>query len=44
LTELGRIEKRKPETDDTDNIKSMAMVYGALQSAKEGRKVALSEM
>jgi predicted dehydrogenase len=38
------IEQRKPETDSTDNIKSMAMVYGALQSAKEGRKVALSKM
>jgi hypothetical protein len=38
------IEKRKPETDSTDNIKSMAMVYGALKSAKEGRKVVLSKM
>lgn len=37
-------EGRKPETNCTDNIKSMAMVYGALQSAKEGRKVLLSEL
>lgn len=38
------VEGRKPETDCTDNIKSMAMVYGALQSAREGRKVLLSEL
>lgn len=37
-------EQRKPETDGTDNIKSMAMVYGALQSAREGRKVDLSKV
>jgi hypothetical protein len=35
------IEQRKPETDGTDNIKSMAMVYGALQSARDGCKVSL---
>ncbi|UUZ87145.1 Gfo/Idh/MocA family oxidoreductase [Paenibacillus sp. P26] len=34
-------EGRKPETDCTDNIKSMAMVYGALESAASGRKVRL---
>ncbi len=33
---------RKAETDCTDNIKSMAMVFGAIQSAKEGRKVAIT--
>ncbi|MFH5186501.1 Gfo/Idh/MocA family protein [Paenibacillus sp. TAB 01] len=37
-------EGRKPETNCTDNIKSMAMVYGALQSAKEGRKIQLAEL
>ncbi|MCS7463288.1 Gfo/Idh/MocA family oxidoreductase [Paenibacillus doosanensis] len=35
------VEGRRPETYCTDNIKSMAMVYGALESAKEGRKVKL---
>ncbi|NOU94625.1 gfo/Idh/MocA family oxidoreductase [Paenibacillus sp. LMG 31456] len=35
-------EGRKPETYCTDNLKSMAMVYGALQSAKEGRKIELA--
>ncbi|WP_284642319.1 Gfo/Idh/MocA family protein [Paenibacillus silviterrae] len=34
-------EGRKPETVCTDNLRSMAMVYGALESAKEGRKVSL---
>jgi predicted dehydrogenase len=33
---------RKAETDCTDNIKSMAMVFGAVQSAREGRKIILS--
>lgn len=32
---------RPAETDSTDNIKSMAMVFGALESAKTGRKVML---
>ncbi len=35
------LEDRKAETDCTDNIKSIAMVYGAIQSAKEGRKISL---
>ncbi|MCZ8515706.1 Gfo/Idh/MocA family oxidoreductase [Paenibacillus filicis] len=35
------LEGRKPETDCTDNIKSMAMVYGALESARTGQKVML---
>lgn len=35
------IEERKSETDCTDNTKSMAMVFGALRSAAEGRKVKL---
>lgn len=34
-------QQRKPETDGTDNIKSMKMVYGALQSARDGCKVSL---
>lgn len=34
-------EDRPAETDCSDNIKSVAMVFGALQSAKEGRKVSL---
>ena len=33
------IEGRKAETDCADNIKSTNMVFGALQSAKEGRKI-----
>ncbi|MCR8635530.1 Gfo/Idh/MocA family protein [Paenibacillus radicis (ex Xue et al. 2023)] len=38
------VEGRKPETYCTDNLKSMAMVYGALQSAKEGRKIELAAL
>lgn len=34
-------EGRKAETDCTDNIKSMAMVLGALESAQSGRKISL---
>jgi predicted dehydrogenase len=34
-------EGRKPATVCTDNIKSVAMAYGAVRSAKEGRKVVL---
>ena len=30
---------RKPETDCTDNIKSLAMVFGAIESAETGRAV-----
>jgi len=33
------IENRTAETDCKDNIKSMAMVFGALESARKGRKV-----
>ena len=33
------LEGRKAETDCTDNIKSMAMVFGAIESARERRKV-----
>jgi len=36
-------EGRPAETDCRDNIKSMAMVYGAIDSAKAGRKVDLRE-
>ena len=35
------IQGRKAETDCRDNINSMAMVFGALESAKTGRKVIL---
>ncbi|KIL39534.1 oxidoreductase [Gordoniibacillus kamchatkensis] len=34
-------EGRRAETDCRDNIRSLAMVHGALRSAKEGRKVAI---
>jgi len=33
---------RKAETDCTDNIKSIAMVFGALESSRTGKKVDLS--
>lgn len=33
------MESRRAETDCEDNIKSMAMVFGALESAKLGKKV-----
>ncbi len=36
------IEGRDAETVCTDNIKSMAMVFGALESAKSGTKIKLS--
>jgi len=35
------LEGRKAETDCTDNIKSMAMVFGALESAKKQKRVVL---
>jgi predicted dehydrogenase len=31
-----------PETDASDNIKSLAMVFGAIESAQAGRRVAIS--
>jgi len=34
-------ERRIAETDCTDNIKSMAMVFGAIESARIGRKIPL---
>jgi predicted dehydrogenase len=36
-------EGRTPETVCTDNIRSLAMVFGAIESAETGRKVALGE-
>ncbi|MDF2726394.1 MAG: oxidoreductase [Paenibacillus sp.] len=36
-------EGRKPETDCSDNIYSMAMVLAALESAKTGRKVMIAD-
>ncbi|MCM3785408.1 Gfo/Idh/MocA family oxidoreductase [Neobacillus mesonae] len=38
---LALEEGRPAETDCTDNIYSMAMVFGAIESAKSGRKVYL---
>jgi len=39
---FAALEERRPaETDCRDNIKSMAMVYGAIDSAREGRKIDL---
>jgi predicted dehydrogenase len=35
------LEDRKAETDCLDNIKSMAMVFGAIESAKKGKKVSI---
>jgi predicted dehydrogenase len=35
------MEGRKAETDCSDNIKSMAMVFAALESAKKGEKIAV---
>jgi len=33
------IEDRKAETDCTDNIHSVSMVYKAIESARTGKKV-----
>ena len=35
------LEGRKAETDCSDNIKSMAMVFAALESAGAGKKVTI---
>jgi hypothetical protein len=35
-------EGRKPETDCSDNIYSMAMVLASLESAKTGQKVQIA--
>jgi predicted dehydrogenase len=35
---------RRPETDCVDNVKSLAMVLGALASAREGRRLELGEL
>ncbi|TIU28627.1 MAG: gfo/Idh/MocA family oxidoreductase, partial [Mesorhizobium sp.] len=32
----------EPETRGTDNIKSLAMVFGAIESAETGRRVAIA--
>ena len=37
-------ENRPAETDSKDNIISMAMVFGAIKSSREGRKVLLTEV
>jgi len=37
-------EDRQPECSAEDNLQSLAMVFGAIRSAKEGRRVELSEL
>lgn len=37
-------EDREPECSAADNIQSLAMVFAAIQSAKEGRRVELCEL
>ena len=37
-------EGRQPECNAEDNLHSVAMVFGAIESAKQGRKVAISEL
>ena len=34
---------RRPETDASDNLKSLAMVLAALTSAREGRRIELEQ-
>ncbi len=41
---LSLSEVRPAETDCRDNIYSMAMVFGALESARTGRKLEIAEM
>lgn len=38
------VENRQPECNSEDNLKSMAMVFGAVLSAKENREVRISEI
>lgn len=38
---LARLEGRRAETDCRDNIESLKMVIGAIQSAKEGRRIVI---
>ena len=37
-------DDREPECSAQDNLKSLAMVFGAIQSTKEGRRVELAEL
>jgi predicted dehydrogenase len=37
-------EDREPECNARDNLKSLAMVFGAIKSAQEGRRVDLAEL
>jgi len=37
-------EQRRAETDCRDNIRSMAMVLGAIESSKTGRKIRISDV
>ncbi len=34
--------KHRPETDSADNIKSIAMVFAAIDSAKQGRRISIN--
>jgi predicted dehydrogenase len=34
-------QKRQPETSGRDNIKSLAIVFGALESAKKNKEVSV---
>jgi len=38
------LNNRKAETDCSDNIKSMSMVFGAIKSSKEQRKIYLKDL
>lgn len=38
------LQGRSAETDSSDNIKSMAMVFGAIESARTGRKVRIDSL
>lgn len=40
---MALIEGRKAETDCSDNIKSMTMVFGAIESARVGKKIILHD-
>ena len=42
---LGALESgREPECSSRDNLKTMAMTYGAVRSAQQGRRVCLTEL
>ena len=37
-------EDREPECNAADNLKSMSMVFAAVQSAREGREILISDL